>query len=766
MEPVLPDRETLISLVEQNLILKNKNTIDDPSLEMNKILEEESKLSEELRDLTKLKTISSLLKEVNVNFELLEFENCYYSLKSLRSKLTENNSVFIKQTYRFQRSTALYIDSLHSKLIDSIHEVITTKFWNITSNTIKFNPKIKIGDDDVQFDYTEFMSFAKSSFFTKDTSSSEFWFLATMELGDYKENVRSKLNDINRNFIEFNNIIGSIKNLIYDDSVNVTYSTQDNILSFQKGESNDYLEKIIEKSQAIVNFLTETFLPNNLYVIVSEVGSLLSTELFKTAKSNASQLLRDRKNPLIDLVRSINSSLIKLSNEIKSNWKYNGSDIDHLLNDEKVYINLLIDKTFDAEIKMLRESFKNKENFTVNAKVPFATAAKYENNQTILPRGKKNEEPSKSTGEDHAEDDWGWDPELDVSSEKGVEIDEDDAWDDHIDLNIDEDDTVNQETNNHDHTSKADVASIGPDVDDGWDDEWDIGENLSSPKKTKAELSINAETLSVEITKLPTLFKKSLQNFLGDCEKIGFNKSDAQYFEYKLNLLQTSFFAIATAHFNKDNWYQLYIDTRQICSENSNLLRLEELATRFLENNIFVREKTAYNLISMQLKELMTNERNPSWESVIEHLLPFIQHEIIEPLTRIGGEESMNEIIKFFNFLYNDCIVRVIQQWDIISEKNSENISELVSLVASNTDVPHLHNIPKYKELRDKFIFIGKFLPLHLKEIMELFYNGDFYLFSTQEIIQWLRLLFADTPIRKNAIDDIYEIREVALEDQ
>ena len=63
-----------------------------------------------------------------------------------------------------------------------------------------------------------------------------------------------------------------------------------------------------------------------------------------------------------------------------------------------------------------------------------------------------------------------------------------------------------------------------------------------------------------------------------------------------------------------------------------------------------------------------------------------------------------------------------------------------------------------------KFDLVGRFLPLHLREITDMFYNGDFYLFGTDEIVQWIKLLFADTPIRQDAISDIYEIRQAAEE--
>lgn len=48
----------------------------------------------------------------------------------------------------------------------------------------------------------------------------------------------------------------------------------------------------------------------------------------------------------------------------------------------------------------------------------------------------------------------------------------------------------------------------------------------------------------------------------------------------------------------------------------------------------------------------------------------------------------------------------------------------------------------------------------HLKDIMESFYNAEFYDLSTMELIALIDKLFADSDLKRRSIEDIREIRE------
>ena len=67
-----------------------------------------------------------------------------------------------------------------------------------------------------------------------------------------------------------------------------------------------------------------------------------------------------------------------------------------------------------------------------------------------------------------------------------------------------------------------------------------------------------------------------------------------------------------------------------------------------------------------------------------------------------------------------------------------------------------------YRHSREKLLTVSKILTAHLKDILNMFYEGEFFLFDTDEIVQWIILLFADTPTRRECIDEIRKVREEA----
>ena len=84
MTSEIPSRETILLSLRDDPIFNGKDTDDErvtlPSVD--DIMAQDSRLSEELHNLNNLKLLSSLIHEFNTNLELLEVENCYYSLEN------------------------------------------------------------------------------------------------------------------------------------------------------------------------------------------------------------------------------------------------------------------------------------------------------------------------------------------------------------------------------------------------------------------------------------------------------------------------------------------------------------------------------------------------------------------------------------------------------------------------------------------------------------------------------------------------------------
>lgn len=92
-------------------------------------------------------------------------------------------------------------------------------------------------------------------------------------------------------------------------------------------------------------------------------------------------------------------------------------------------------------------------------------------------------------------------------------------------------------------------------------------------------------------------------------------------------------------------------------------------------------------------------------------------------------------------------------------EIGSQEYDQLVNEINKN-DV----FVAKYKKNIVNFYKLANFKTIvssHLASIMENFYNGELYNVETQELIHLIKSLFVDSEIRRRAILDIEEIRNI-----
>lgn len=756
MESLFDDKEEIIrELRKDPLIIKDDNQMVNGSgleLDSNDLLQQEALLANELNTLDNLKTLSILIIEVKTNLDLLELRNCYYSLQSLRKKM-RNNTAFIKQSFNFQQSISSYVDTLHLELVTALYTILTGGFWKITENTIHFTPTVKWGKDKVDIGYDTFMNFLVQQYFPQGVLDNQAWIISDMCNADSQEQVRTKLYAILKDYMHLSSVVNMIKSSIFIPGRQISYDREEGMLIFSKSSSHgqNNASTALASFETVCDFILDRLALRDMKTLSFELGHLFNTEFTKFVKNNASIILDSLDSPLKVLVSATNNKLIRLASESKvTNWSYSGKEIQDLLMNKQLYYNLLLDKILESHINDIRNIFEdpNKSWQVLETVGLQRTSSRIDTISENTVNNKDRQEGNEQRTTAPKDDDWNW------------EVDDDaDAWGDEINVDVDE-----EEENITQGMEKE------PEVEENaWDEAWAIDEDdnvddapLANKKKpSKVHNIASFSEGGIEVTHLPKLFLTISQNF-----KSSFTDShvDEQYFAYKYNLLQTSYVAMCTANISH-NWCQLYVDMRYLIEEDEKLYRIKELTRNLLETKLNMKYRTVFKLIELQLSEFRENERNPSWDTTMEKLLPYILKEIIYPLEKIKGEEGTRYLLSFLNFLYNDCVTNEILKWQIISEVNSENLGELVSLLVDNTEIQFLTNERSYKNMREKFATTGKFLPLHLKEIMEMFYNGDFYLFATGELIQWIELLFADTPLRRNAIDDIHEIRGATLDD-
>ena len=741
------DKDHVITeLLKDPVYLSRHNSLASHPKDENDLYALETKLEEELHDLKDLKIVSSLVKETQVNLDLMELENCYYSLYNLSKKLKSSRS-FLKQSLHFQRSVAVHVDELRIKLLSTIYDILATKFWSISESSFEFHPDIKWKEEEFMMKYEEFKSFVSKSFFPDNAINNSHWLITDIIHSEEQERMRNKLKDIYINYIDFASLTKAVKDALFSDEYEFEWSDNNytKLLITKRGAL--CIQKRIESFNNLLSFLEKGISNSDKFKLLTNLGKAIGIEFLRFVKSNATGIIDKNANSIKQQTLLLNDRLKTIS-EQSGAWNFDSDQISELLNDEILYKSLLLDGVLGRAISDVRklianESWKSKTKITLK-------------NSEML-----NDSKEKEISQDNVGDEWEWnEDEMDddvhnstskVPNSKSEDLyDDEDGWADEIDVDL-EDEINTKETEPED---------------DAWNDEWDVEEDIKSThsnKNSKSTHVINT-TEEVTITELPKKFLNIMEKLLEDARAIDVNLPLTEDFKYKANLLQTVFFSISSTKYGNE-WWQFYNDMKFTFDQNNDMKRLQELIYNYMETNLQNTKKISKRILSSQLQQFQRNENNPSWNDTLDNFLPFLEEELANITTHITQEDSFRYITRLFSFIFEDVIIQNILSWDIISEKNSENISELLKLIITSTQIDSLNTYPKYRELYERVNIVAKLLPLHLKEIMEMFYNGDFYLFTTEEIISWIKLLFAETPLRKDAIDDIYEIRNTPTED-
>ncbi|CAR28976.1 ZYRO0F16302p [Zygosaccharomyces rouxii] len=800
---LLSKAEILESLGKDPLLVNEKESKsdnkDDTPVDFEGILKRESSLNQELHDLASLRSISGLIMEFKANFELLELENCYYSLQNLRKKLRDTSSL-TKQSFSFQQSVFSHVDTMHLQLVGKLYEIISQWFWQVNGDSITFKRLVELGEDSETMEYVPFITFVEQQYYPDGFLDPDLWVIRHMKVGSSQDTVVENLNSILRDYLNSNLMIETIKRFLFAKGGKITWEDLGNTQKLHfKQSGTDKVGERISNILNVVSFLNEGITPHDKHALAEKLGPLLANDLLQSVRSNAYSVLHSSDSPLREEVSLVNEKLKFLSNDTR--WNYQSNDVEDLLNDDQVHKNLLLDGVFENYALKIRSIFRDpsfKKLDTVRTKnhglgrpqitVGNSVKDKNQNEKTNQQQPKPEQKDGKNDddwdwGEDAGEED-AWDNELAINFEDSAGAtprkarrvsgksgsDEADGWDKEMEIDLDINEGTPRRLRRFSQKSQKSGKSEKSEG-DGWGWDLDINEiEGSSPVKNPQEVRDTNEqkefngTSDVQVSQMALTFINIMNELQEAVEKTGKAQFEDHTFQHKLNVLQTLFFAISTRHFQLD-WWQLFVDLRYVVQCNSQLTRLHELMSNLLEIYSNSSLKFVIQLVNEQIQQFFDDERHPSWDVTEKKLLPFVRNQIIEPLSTIGGDEGTTYLLQFYNCLYVDCINDRILQWNVISEKNSENLAHLVSIIYDQTEAPKLLNNTEYRQYRDKFVIVGQLLQLHLKEIMAMFYNGDFYLFGTEELIQWLILLFADTPLRQNAIQEIRDIRGASAAD-
>lgn len=730
LDALLSDQEAIATAVEGDPNLKLcGGDVHAGAASTDELVRKESTLALQLHELKQFAAVAGLVREFDACFARLEVDRCYDSLQKLHRKLSLMD--LSRQSMLFQQSLAVHMDSLHLKLVRKIQEMLD-QFWQIAEDRLAFQKRIAADDanrgpeHECGCEYESLVLFVKEHLCPDGFVDSRSWFVATVSMEDCKEDVCSTLSLILTSYIRLTPVVDTLKSFLFRPNTHIVREAS--ALVCKPGLAR--AEEVLDSFRQVASYLSDVTVPADSSTILSAVGNTMATELLKCVKQYSRELSQDAV--LKAEVLEINGTLESLSRRENSAWSYEGSKISSLVNDEQSYVNLLVDKLLQQQIGRIREAFKDKSWSELHS----AEA------QTHALGGAQDDTAAKAQ---EPKDEWAWGE----GDDDGEDEDDGDGWGDSASLNLDDEET--QEAH----------STVSREVAEGWDEAWDDELDLDTDKDgtTAGHAGIthsHAGPNSIQVTKIPALFESVLADFEKGCDEIGRDKIGVGY-AYKTNVLHTSFMAMCMCKYAQ--WWQLANDVSYIVCKNTgqDLSGLRDLSYRLVDTHTNNMKKAVYNMISRKLKNLAANDLDRDQDIVARHLLPYVNDVVYPALLALHDDFRL---LSFVEFLYTTCIEDQILGWHAISERNSENLARLVGQVLDGTQLAILQDNVRYKELRERLAVVSKVLIAHLTEIMDMFYNGDFYIFSTDEIVQWIVLLFADTGLRRDCIDEVRRIRE------
>ena len=294
------------------------------------------------------------------------------------------------------------------------------------------------------------------------------------------------------------------------------------------------------------------------------------------------------------------------------------------------------------------------------------------------------------------------------------------------------------------------------DDEDGWDDNWDDGWNDENmPASPKKENTVPTKKAAVTISQVPLQLcsiisefrdiSKDISDMVSIIKALYLSKypplresfllyNDLEYLSEKLNIADFENAA-------KTNWNQCLVTYYQQLRIILTSLNLQSIDDVELDDEYF--ELDDYNLNQLSL--------------IYKILSRLFQDTNLRPT---NSQRFDNLIIDLIEFL-NGWIVKSILSISEITEFQSKKITEIINSL-NNVTIPFIvqlgqkkDDLKSYSKLKNVQFLLNN----HLKEIMERFYEGELYDIETQELLDIIKSVFAESDVRSDAISQIYEFR-------
>lgn len=315
-------------------------------------------------------------------------------------------------------------------------------------------------------------------------------------------------------------------------------------------------------------------------------------------------------------------------------------------------------------------------------------------------------------------------------------------WDSNWDDNWEED---------HPQAPNEPALQEEQDDEDGWGNDWnDWDEDEEQPKpetrqeKTIAKDSESVSTISttINISQVPHEVVEILNDFqIESTAKIDPLVSTI------LSLSSISYPSIASS-------FLIYNDL-QYLSKNTG----SEKINKFAESMIYKRK----NEISSQLIEILfkIHEENDN-TSIIEHIDSWFEKLYSTDLR----QTNFLKFKDFVHFAIDFCanwLTNLILSVEEITEEKADNMTSLISKffeVFKNqlSSIDETENLESMNKLDNIRFLINN----HLVQIIERFYQGEFYNITTEELVGMIKSCFIKSELRDNYINEIVEFRNIS----
>ncbi|KAH3672696.1 hypothetical protein WICMUC_004102 [Wickerhamomyces mucosus] len=483
------------------------------------------------------------------------------------------------------------------------------------------------------------------------------------------------------------------------------------LISFNKFISFDYEKRVIFKEpnntlddyiQSVMNLFD--FI--SLFPMKDHIVSYITNRLFEWLK----EIIRT------NIENIYNNELIK-SNFLKLHTFLQSNGIKRL--DLEIWINsqlfeLMIDFFYQDHFNRIKkELLKNDDSFWENTK----------------------EFPNPEGDSARSEDQDGWD-----------------EWDDNWDNKSIQKSQTEQKSKQENDEELWDAWDDGNSTGDA---EWDTWEDKDSVSENKQISQLNRSN----VKKLPDVIHSIIIDYLSTATKLPEEYKQIHF--SNLNYLATSYYMFLTTSTEYENNELSIYNQLRYFNGLIKIPRLIELTDTLLFKNISELEGKLSDIIYIDLNGLDPAIGSSETYNQIYRISEYFE-EFFNKLVIINKEDFNKASISIINEFYQIVIDSVFKKQQIGEEESAY----LNTVIGNFLDVKQFFKtynssfVNRFVKNYSKLTNINFIIINHLKDIMESFYDGVFYDLSTDEIIDLVDKLFADSELKRSYILEIREIRE------